>query len=108
MIHLPLEPLTFRQAAAKPEWCAAMSSEYRALMNNQTWTFYPQPSNHNVMRNKCISKVEEKPGESVDRYKAQLVAKAFDQKVEVIAMRPLVELPNQHQSPYIVRSRFCS
>jgi hypothetical protein len=41
MIHLPLEPLTFRQAAAKPEWYVAISSEYSALMNNQTWTFYP-------------------------------------------------------------------
>jgi len=99
MIHLPLEPLTFRQAAAKSEWCDAMSSEYSALMNNQTWTFCPQPSNHNVMRNKWVSKVEEKPGGSVDKYKAQLAAKAFDQKVEVTAMRPLVELPNQQQSP---------
>jgi hypothetical protein len=51
------------------------------------------------MRNKWVSKAEEKPGESVDRYKAQLVAKAFDQKVEVTAMRPLVELQNQQQSP---------
>jgi hypothetical protein len=41
MIHLPLEPLTFRQAAAKPEWYVVISSEYSALMNNQTWTFYP-------------------------------------------------------------------
>jgi hypothetical protein len=80
MIHLPLEPLTFRQAAAKPKWCDAMSSEYSALMNNQTWTFCPQPSNHNVMRNKWVSKVEEKPGGSVDRYKVQLGAKALIRK----------------------------
>jgi len=76
-----------------------MSSEYSALMNNQTWNFCPRPSNYNVVRNKWVSKVKEKPGGSVDRYKAQLVAKAFDQKVEVTAMRPLVELPNQQQSP---------
>jgi len=98
MIHLPLEPLTFRQAAAKPEWCAAMSSEYSALMNNQTWIFCPQPSNHYVVRNKWVSKVKEKPGGSVDRYKAQLVTKAFDHKVELTTMKPLVQLPNQQQS----------
>jgi len=99
MIHLPLEPLTFRQAAAKPEWYVVISSEYSALMNNQTWTFYPWPNNDNVVRNKWVSKVKEKPGGSVDRYKAQLVAKVFDQKVELTAMRLLVQLPNQQQSP---------
>jgi hypothetical protein len=51
------------------------------------------------VRNKWVSKVKEKPGGSVDRYKAQLVAKVFDQKVELTAMRLLVQLPNQQQSP---------
>jgi len=79
-----------------------MSSEYSALMNNQTWTFCPRPNNHNVVRNKWISKVKEKLSGSVDRYKAQLVAKVFDQKVKLTAMRPLVQLPNQQQSPQYV------
>jgi hypothetical protein len=79
-IHLPLTPTTYRQAAAKQEWIEAMTSEYNALLSNNTWTLCPRLPKHNVVRNKWVFKIKQKPDGSVDRFKARLVAKGFDQK----------------------------
>jgi hypothetical protein len=76
---LPPEPSTYKQAATKPEWRDAMSLEYNALLSNQTWTLCPRPSHHNIVRNKWVFKIKQKPDGSVDRFKARLVAKGFDQ-----------------------------
>jgi hypothetical protein len=35
-IHLPSTPTTYKQAAANPQWIEAMTSEYNALLSNQT------------------------------------------------------------------------
>jgi hypothetical protein len=56
-----------------------MSLEYNALLSNQTWTLCPRPSHQNVVRNKWVFKIKQKPDGSVDRFKARLVAKGFDQ-----------------------------
>lgn len=79
-IRLPTEPTTYRQASVEPEWIEAMTSEYNALISNQTWTLCPRPRHHNVVRNKWVFKIKQKPDGSVDRFKARLVAKGFDQK----------------------------
>lgn len=79
VVSLPLEPSTFKQAAAKPEWIRAMQLEYNALISNQTWTLCHKPPHHNVVRNKWVFKVKQKPDVGVDRIKAHLVAKGFDQ-----------------------------
>jgi hypothetical protein len=78
-IQCPLEPSTYRQAALKPEWLSAMQSEFDALISNKTWTLCPRPLHQKVVRNKWVFKVKQKPDGSIDRYKAQLVAKGFDQ-----------------------------
>jgi len=56
-----------------------MSLEYDALVSNQTWTLCPRPPHHNVVRSKWVFKLKQKPDGSVDRYKARLFAKWFDQ-----------------------------
>jgi hypothetical protein len=57
-----------------------MTSEYNALISNQTWTLCPHPRHHNVVRNKWVFKIKQKPDGSVNIFKARLVAKGFDQK----------------------------
>lgn len=79
-ISLPPTPSTYKQAAAHPQWIEAMTSEYKALISNHTWTLCPRPLNHNAVRNKWVFKIKQKPNGSVDRFKARLVAKGFDQK----------------------------
>jgi hypothetical protein len=57
----------------------AMTIEHNALLSNKTWSLCPRPPNHNVVRNKWVFKIKQKPDGSVNRYKARLVAKGFDQ-----------------------------
>jgi hypothetical protein len=78
-VILPPEPSTYRQAASKPEWIAAMTAEFQALLSNRTWSLCPRPSNHNVVRNKWVFKIKQNPNGSIERYKARIVAKGFDQ-----------------------------
>jgi hypothetical protein len=56
-----------------------MRNEFDALISNHTWVLCPRPHHQNVVRNKWVFKVKQKPDGSVDRYKARLVAKGFDQ-----------------------------
>lgn len=55
-----------------------MGSELDALMANGTWALCPRPVHHNAVRNKCVFKIKQKLGGSIDRYKATVVAKGFD------------------------------
>jgi hypothetical protein len=58
----------------------AMTTEYNALLSNQTWSLCPRPLHHNMVRNKWVYKIKQKVDESVDKFKARLVAKGFDQQ----------------------------
>jgi hypothetical protein len=57
-----------------------MGLEFDALLANGTWSFYPRPVNHNVVRNKWVYKIKRKKDGSLEHCKARLVAKGFDQK----------------------------
>jgi hypothetical protein len=56
-----------------------MTTEFQALLHNNTWSLCPRPLHHNVVRNKWVFKVKQNPDGTVERYKARLVAKGFDQ-----------------------------
>jgi uncharacterized protein involved in outer membrane biogenesis len=57
-----------------------MESEFKALLNNGTWSLFPWPSSHHIVCNKWVYKIKQKSDGSIDRYKARLVAKGFDQR----------------------------
>jgi hypothetical protein len=77
---LPSEPIHFAKACSDSNWMAAMESEYQALLDNKTWFLCPRPSNRNVIHNKWVFKLKQKPDGSIERYKARLVAKGFEQR----------------------------
>jgi len=77
---LPRKPTTYRQAAAHPEWLAAMTLEFQALIDNNTWTLCPRPPHRTIIKNKWVYKLKQKADGSLDRYKARLVAKGFQQR----------------------------
>lgn len=54
-------------------------SEYDALVKNRTWHLVSPSSGHNIIDCKWVYKIKQKAGGSIDRYKAQLVAKGFKQ-----------------------------
>ena len=56
-----------------------MKEEFQALQANQTWILCPRPPYHNVTTNKWVFQVKQKTDGTLDRFKAQLVAKGFQQ-----------------------------
>ena len=73
------EPSSFKEAMLRPDWQATMKTEYVALLTNSTWTLVPKPVNKCIIGCKWIYKLKLKANGSVDRFKAQLVAKGFNQ-----------------------------
>ena len=57
-----------------------MNDEFDALLQNQTWTLVPPLEASNVIGCKWVFRLKRKADGSIDRYKAQLVAKGFHQE----------------------------
>lgn len=75
-----IEPTCPSNAVKIPEWKAAMSDEFNALMTSGTWSLVPSSSSHNVIGCKWVFRIKRNPDGSVARYKARLVAKGFHQQ----------------------------
>jgi histone deacetylase 1/2 len=74
------EPATVDDALHDPRWVKAMDAEHDALQRNKTWHLVPKPRDKNVIGCKWVYKVKRKSDGSIDRYKAQLVAKGYRQR----------------------------
>lgn len=49
-------PVSHKDALLEPEWCAAMSAEFSALSETQTWTLVPRPPGVHVVGSKWVFK----------------------------------------------------
>ena len=56
-----------------------MQDEYRALIENRTWTLTPLPSGANIVGCKWIFKNKYNANGTFQRHKAHLVAKGYSQ-----------------------------
>jgi hypothetical protein len=73
------EPEDHHKALGDQRWKSAMDSEFGALLKNQTWHLVPPKSGVNAIDCKWVYKIKKKSSGSINRYKAQLVAKGFKQ-----------------------------
>jgi hypothetical protein len=71
------EPTCFEEAAQKKEWMDAMTEEYQSIMKNDVWEVVPKPENKDVVSSKWIFKIKHATDESMEKYKARFVARAF-------------------------------
>ncbi|CAH9050291.1 unnamed protein product [Cuscuta europaea] len=73
-------PTCASQALQVPEWKAAMSVEFEALVKQGTLDLVPTCPGQIVVGCKWVYIVKYKPDGSLDRFKARLVAKGFHQR----------------------------
>ena len=73
------ELVYFHQVVKHVDWQKAMTAEYEALIRNDTWTLMSLPPDHKVIGCKWVIKIKLKPDDSLKKYKAQLIAKGFQQ-----------------------------
>jgi hypothetical protein len=73
------EPRSYSKAIVHLEWQEAMNSELQALQANGTWTLTLLPTGKIPIGCRWVYKVKLRSDESVERYKAWLVAKGFTQ-----------------------------
>ncbi|TQD82560.1 hypothetical protein C1H46_031876 [Malus baccata] len=73
------EPSHYEEAKDVKEWRLAMDEEMHALMKNETWDFMSQPENVHLITCKWVYRLKRRADESIDRFKARLVAHIFSQ-----------------------------
>jgi histone deacetylase 1/2 len=72
-----LEPKNVRSAPSDVKWRQAMQAEYKALIDNKTWSLVPLRPHRRAIGCKWIFRVKENPDGTINKYKAHLVAKGF-------------------------------
>ena len=71
------EPTIVAEALADPKWKEAMESEYDSIIKNGTWQLVDPPPKRKVIGTKWVYKVKYKSNDSLEKYKARLVAQGF-------------------------------
>eukprot|EP00794_Sanderia_malayensis_P016556 gene16556-biopygen13988 len=77
------EPSNFNEAINSKhssQWKDAITSEYESLKKNDTWELVHLPKGKNLVGNKWVFKVKRNADNTVNRFKARLVAQGFSQK----------------------------
>jgi hypothetical protein len=74
------EPASYRDAILYPEWQHAMAEEITALERTDTWDLVPCPSRVRPITCKWVYKVKTRSDGSLERYKAHLIARGFQQE----------------------------
>ncbi|GJU56632.1 retrovirus-related pol polyprotein from transposon RE1 [Tanacetum coccineum] len=74
------EPTSYQDACKSLEWVEAMEKELSALELNKTWELTELPANCKAISSKWVYKIKYHQDGSVEKYKARLVIRGFNQK----------------------------
>ncbi|XP_033513674.1 uncharacterized mitochondrial protein AtMg00820-like [Nicotiana tomentosiformis] len=75
-----IEPRSFHEASQDKLWIEAMRAEIQAPEDNKTWELVQLPTRKKSIGCKWMYKVKYKADGTVERYKARLVAKSYNQR----------------------------
>lgn len=73
------EPNSYSQAIKYKNWCKAMENELKALEENKTWEIVELLQRKKAIGNKWVYKAKFNSDETLERYKARLIAKGYNQ-----------------------------
>ncbi|GKB56175.1 putative RNA-directed DNA polymerase, partial [Tanacetum coccineum] len=79
-IDRSFEPHTYFQASKDPKWIEAMAKEIKALKDNKTWILTQLPPGKSAIGHKWVYRIKYLANGSVEKYKARVVAKGYNQK----------------------------
>lgn len=74
------DPVTYKEATQHSHWIDAMDAEYSTLMQQQTWTFVPPPSDHTILGYRWMYKTKIHADGTIARHKVCLVAQGYRQQ----------------------------
>lgn len=97
------EPRTFRQTlnCSDSDRCiAAIEDEHKSLIQNQTWDITERPAYRNIVTCKWVYKVKLNDNNTIERYKAHLVARGFTQQFGQDFDETLSRSPDMNLSDY--------
>ncbi|WVZ56997.1 hypothetical protein U9M48_007445 [Paspalum notatum var. saurae] len=101
-----------RAALADANWRAAMTEEYKALVDNGTWRLVPRPPRANVITDKWVFKHKYHADGSLARHKARWVIRGFSQRYGIDydeTFSPVVKpatIRSSSASPLLAPGRF--
>ncbi|KAK1432284.1 hypothetical protein QVD17_09179 [Tagetes erecta] len=72
-------PKYVEQALGSKNWKDAMETKMKALMKSETWEICVLPPNKKSLGCRWLFSIKPKPDGTIERYKAQLVAKGYSQ-----------------------------
>ncbi|GKV47387.1 hypothetical protein SLEP1_g54294 [Rubroshorea leprosula] len=75
-----LEPIFFEEAIQDPKWVNAMLEEMKAIEKNNTWELTDLPQDQKAIDVKWVFKTKMKSNGEIERHKARLVARGFEQR----------------------------
>ena len=70
-------PDTYEEAFAHQVWRDSMMEEYNSIVKNGVWEVALRPKRKSVVTSKWIYKIKHAADGSVEKYKAQFVARGF-------------------------------
>lgn len=79
----PTKPTCYNLAIKDPLWRQAMDLEFNALLKNQIWKLVPPTTAGNIINYKWVFRIKQNANGSIERYKAWLVAKGYNQQLGV-------------------------
>jgi len=71
------KPKTVNQALSDANWTTTMQCKYEALLKQKTWDLVSLPPGRKMISCKWVFRVKENANDSINKYKACLIAKGF-------------------------------
>ena len=74
------EPMDFYTASQQKDWQSVIQSDIKSILKNKMWDVMDRPKGKRSITAKWIFKVKRNMHRDINKFKAQLVARGFQQQ----------------------------